>query len=84
MTLTTLSFTRTDGTRAAFPLVWIDYPCSVDGEWITTPAPSLTMEHDEALTDFVGHDVLPTIAYLWIDGNGITSADIDGGTFTLA
>jgi len=84
MTLATLSVTRTDGMTATFPLVWIDHPVNVDGEWTTTIAPSLTMEHDDALTDFVGHDILPTIAYLWIDGNGIVSADLDGCTYTLA
>ena len=83
MTLATLSVTRTDGMTSVFPLLWVDHSVNVDGEWTTTPAPSLTMEHDEALTDFIGRDILPTIAYLWIDGNGIASADLDDCTYTL-
>lgn len=79
----TLTLTRHDGITASFPLVWVDHAVSVDGEWTTTPAPALLPEDDEALTDFAGYDVLETIAYLWIDGNGITSADVEGGNYTI-
>lgn len=81
--LSTLTLTRNDGITASFPLVWIDHAVSIDGEWTTTFAPALLPEDDEALTDFAGYDVLSTIVYLWIDGNGITSAAVDCGTYTI-
>lgn len=79
----TLTLTRHDGITATFPLIWIDHDVSVDGDWTTTSAPALLPEDDEALTDFAGYDVLETIVYLWIDGNGTTSADVDCGTYTI-
>ena len=79
----TLTLTRHDGETATFPLIWIDHDVNVDGEWTTTPAPALLPEDDEALTDFAGYDVLRTIAYLWIDGGGVTSAEVVAGTYTI-
>ena len=77
----TLTFTRADGAVASFPLIWEPAHAHVDGEWTTVPAPALSDEHDEALTDFAGHDVMQTVVYLWIDGGGVTSADVENGFY---
>lgn len=78
----TLTFTRVDGLTVSFPIVWTTLR--------EFTVPTLSVDNDEYLSDFVGHDIMPRVQYLWIDGNGITSADetsIDAdeyiGTYTL-
>jgi len=80
---TTLTVTRTDGFVATLPIEWHDHPINI-GWWTTAPAPSLSDEHNEFLSDFIGYDVLSTIVYLWLEGNNVTSADVEGCTYTLA
>jgi len=86
----TLTFTRVDGMTVSFSIEWEDVRVLVDSEWEMVKTPTLSAEDDEYLSDFVGHDIMPRVQYLWIDGNGITSADetsIDAdeyiGTYTL-
>jgi len=78
----TLKFARVDGLTVSFPIVWTTLR--------EFTVPTLSVDNDEYLSDFVGHDIMPRVQYLWIDGNGITSADetsIDAdeyiGTYTL-
>ena len=78
----TLKFARVDGMTVSFAIVW-----STLREFTV---PTLSADDDEYLSDFVGHDIMPRVQYLWIDGNGILSADetsIDAdeyiGTYTL-
>jgi hypothetical protein len=86
----TLKFARVDGMTVSFPIVWDDVRVLVDSEWEMVKTPTLSVDDDEYLSDFVGHDIMPRVQYLWIDGNGIlsadeTSIDADGyiGTYTL-
>ena len=78
----TLKFALVDGMTVSFPIVWTTLR--------EFTVPTLSVDNDEYLSDFVGHDIMPRVQYLWIDGNGITSADetsIDAdeyiGTYTL-
>ena len=70
----TLVFNRADGMTVAFPIKWEDVPTLIDSEWEMVKTPTLSVDDDEYLSDFVGHDIMPRVQYLWIDGNETWSA----------
>ena len=86
----TLKFARVDGMTVSFPIVWEYVPVNVEGEWEMVETPTLSVDDDEYLSDFVGYDIMPRVQYLWIDGYQTWQADETNiwtgdyvGTYTL-
>jgi hypothetical protein len=73
-----------DGQSLTIPVVMGVAPANVAGDWMYLDVPCLGSEEWERAMEFVGANVEQQMQYLYIDGNGITSATLDDYSYALA
>ena len=73
-----------DGQSLTLPVVMGVAPANVAGDWMYLDVPCLSSEEWARAMEIAGCDVEQQMQYLYIDGNGITSAKLDDYTYTLA
>lgn len=85
MTFTTLTLTRhSDGQSLVLPVYADEVLADIGGERIPVMAPYLTRVGAVRAHKFTGCEVEQQVQFLYIDGNGITSAALDDYTYALA
>ena len=84
-TFRTITLTRhSDGKSIMLPVYMDTASADVGGERMLVDVPCLSCDAWERAIEFTGADVEQQMHFLWIDGDGITSATLDDYTYTLA
>jgi hypothetical protein len=87
MTPTFKSITLTrhvDGQSITLPVYMGATSADVGGERMLVDVPCLSSKAWERANEFVGYNVEQQVQYLYIDGDGITSATLDDYAYALA
>lgn len=84
-TFKSITLTRhSDGQSITLPVYMGATSADVGGERMLVDVPCLSSKAWERAMDFVGFDVEQQVQYLYIDGDGITSATLDDYSYALA
>jgi hypothetical protein len=73
-----------DGQSITLPVLMGVIRANVGGDWMLVNVPCLTAENDARAQQFLGFDMEQQMHFLYIDGDGITSATLDDYSYTLA
>ena len=84
-TFRTITLTRrSDNKTLTLPVVMGTTSADIGGERMLVDVPYLPDDAWERAMDFVGANVEQQLQYLYVDGDGITSAEFDDYAYALA